>query len=165
MIAVALAAVAAPMLAEAALSTRHERRLRSLGAVEPAGDVYRVMAVAYPAAFAVMLGEGVLRQASPDGWAAAGAVVFAAAKALKYWAIATLGARWTFRVLVPPGSSRTTGGPYRWFAHPNYIAVAGELAGVAMAMHALVTGPLAVAGFGLLMLRRIKVEEKALART
>jgi hypothetical protein len=29
-------------------------------------------------------------------------------------------------------------------------------------MHALVTGPIAVAGFGLLMLRRIAVEERAL---
>ena len=30
--------------------------------------------------------------------------VFGAAKALKAWAISSLGARWTFRVLVPPGA-------------------------------------------------------------
>jgi len=102
--------------------------------------------------------------AGADAWFAAGLVVFAAAKALKYWAIASLGPRWTFRVLVPPGSARTVSGPYRWLAHPNYVAVTGELAGVAVAMHALVSGPLAVAGFGWLMLRRISIEEKALAR-
>ena len=161
--AVALLAVLAPMLAETALSVRHERRLRSLGAVEPAGDVYGLMAFAYPLAFIVMLAEGGMRSGM-DGWFAAGAAVFVAAKALKYWAIASLGPRWTFRVLVPPGSTRTIRGPYRWFAHPNYVAVAGELIGCAIAMHAVITGPIAVAGFGLIMLRRIKVEERALAR-
>jgi len=94
---------------------------------------------------------------------AAGVVVFVVAKGLKYWAIASLGERWTFRVLVPPGSVSKTTGPYRWLSHPNYVAVAGEIAGCALAMQAVVTGPLAFAGFGLLMLRRIKVEEAALA--
>jgi len=156
------ALVFGPMLAETAIASRHDRALRALGAIEPPGDVYRLMALAYPGAFLAMLAEGVVRGA--DAWFAAGLVVFAAAKALKYWAIASLGPRWTFRVLVPPGSARTVSGPYRWLAHPNYVAVAGELAGVAVAMHALVSGPLAVAGFGWLMLRRISIEEKALAR-
>ena len=123
------------------------------------------MALAYPGAFVAMLLEGVLRAAPVDTWFVAGAAVFVAAKALKYWAIASLGSRWTFRVLVPPRSTRTIRGPYRWLSHPNYIAVAGELAGVALAMHAILSGPVAVAGFGWLMLRRIRVEERALART
>jgi methyltransferase len=163
---VALASVVlfAAMLAEAARSARHDRALRAAGAFEPANDVYRAMAVAYPATFVVMLIEGAVRGASADSWFAAGAAVFAGAKALKYWAIASLGPRWTFRVLVPPGSPRIVRGPYRWLAHPNYVAVTGELVGTAVAMHARVTGPLAVAAFGALMLRRIAVEEKALAR-
>jgi methyltransferase len=73
-----------------------------------------------------------------------------------------LGERWTFRVLVPPQSARSAAGPYRWIAHPNYVAVAAELAGTAIAMHALVSGPLAVAGFAALMRRRIAIEETAL---
>jgi isoprenylcysteine carboxyl methyltransferase (ICMT) family protein YpbQ len=48
-------------------------------------------------------------------------------------------------------------------AHPNYVGVAGELIGVAVAMHATVTGPIAVAGFCILMVRRVVIEEKALA--
>jgi methyltransferase len=89
--------------------------------------------------------------------------VWLAAKALKYWAIASLGPRWTFRVLVPPGSRRTVRGPYGWISHPNYLAVALELIGAAVAMDARVSGPLAVAAFGWLMLRRVQIEEKALA--
>jgi methyltransferase len=161
--ALSLAIVFVLMGIEAAIAARNERGLRALGAVEPARDVYRVMQVAYPASFLLMVGEGAVRGVDADQIAAAGASVFIAAKALKYWAIATLGPRWTFRVLVPPGSRRTVRGPYRWTSHPNYVAVALELLGVALAAHALVTGPIAVAGFGYLMLRRIRIEEKALA--
>ena len=150
------------MAVEAAVSSRHDRALRALGAIEPAGDVYRAMSIAYPAGFLAMLVEGAWRGARLDALAVSGACVFVAAKALKYWAIATLGPRWTFRVLVPPGSRRTYRGPYRWMSHPNYAAVTLELAGVALALHALVSGPLAVAGFVLLMRRRIRVEEQAL---
>ena len=155
--------VFALMAIEAVVAARHERGLRALGAVEPDGDVYRVMQFAYPAAFIAMVAEGVWREVGVDAIASAGAWVFIAAKALKYWAIATLGGRWTFRVLVPPGSLRIVRGPYRWIAHPNYVAVTLELLGVALAVHALFTGPIAVAGFGYLMLRRIRIEEKALA--
>jgi methyltransferase len=161
---VVVALVVAPMLIETAVSARHDRALRAQGAVEPPGDVYRIMALAYPGAFVAMIAEGALRAVPLDGWFAAGLAVFAAGKALKYWAILSLGSRWTFRVLVPPGSSRTVSGPYRWLAHPNYVAVAGELSGVALAMHAVFTGPLAVAGFGWLMWRRIQIEEDALMR-
>ena len=166
MIAVVASAVLVfgPMLIETAVSARNERALRARGAIEPEDDVYRAMAVAYPGSFVAMIAEGAARGAGTDGWFAAGVLVFLMAKTLKYWAIASLGPRWTFRVLVPPGSARTVRGPYRWVAHPNYIAVAGELTGVALALHAVLSGPLAVAGFGWLMLRRIRIEDKALAR-
>jgi len=151
-----------PMLVEARVSARHERRLRAMGALEPSGDVYGAMLIAYPATFLAMITEGALRGVTLDPGAVVGAAVFTAAKILKYWAIASLGDRWTFRVLVPPGSSRSLRGPYRWLRHPNYVAVAGELAGTAMAMHAVIAGIPAVIGFAALMLKRIRIEEQAL---
>lgn len=151
-----------PMIVEAGISARHEARLRAAGAVEPPGDVYRAMAVASPAAFLAPIVEGFVRGASLDGRGAAGLAVFLFAKALKYWAIASLGPRWSFRVLVPPRSQPVAVGPYRWMSHPNYLAVAGELTGAALTMDAVFTGPIAVAGFGALMLRRIRIEEAAL---
>ena len=162
MTAVLAVAVFAAMVAEAALSRRHDVRLRAQGAVEPSGDVYAAMQVAYPGVFLLMLAEGFWRGAVVDVLSVAGVAVFALAKALKYWAIASLGERWTFRGLVPPGSARTRRGPYRWLSHPNYVAVGGEIAGCALACHAFVTGPIAFALFGTLMLQRIKVEEAAL---
>jgi methyltransferase len=151
------------MAIEAVVAARHDRALRALGAVEPPGDVYRAMQIAYPAAFLAMIAEGAWRGVRPDSVASAGAWVFILAKALKYWAIASLGPRWTFRVLVPPGSQRSVRGPYRWISHPNYVAVALELLGVALALHARIAGPIGVAGFGYLMWRRVRIEEQALA--
>lgn len=150
------------MVGEARISVKHERRLRANGAIEPPGDVYRAMQFAYPSAFLAMVAEGALRRVTFDNEVAVGAALFIAAKILKYWAIASLGERWTFRVLVPPGSLRTLRGPYRWLRHPNYLAVAGELTGTAIAMHAPITGIPAVIGFVALMLIRIRIEEDAL---
>lgn len=151
-----------PMVLEAGLAARHDRILRALGAEEPAADVYGVMQIAYPACFALMASENWLRGTAVDGIFAAGAVLFVSAKALKYWAVATLGDRWTFRVLVPPGSRPVYRGPYRWLRHPNYVAVAAELAGFALMTQAVVTGVLGLIVFVLLMLARIRVEERAL---
>jgi methyltransferase len=65
-------------------------------------------------------------------------------------------------VLVPPGAPRITAGPYRWLRHPNYVGVAGELAGAALMAYAPLTGVLSTLLFGALMLERIGVEERAM---
>jgi methyltransferase len=154
--------VFAPMVFEAALSRRNERQLRAMGASEPHDDVYWIMQIAYPAAFVAMFVEGWERRHVVDVHVAEGFALFVAAKLLKYWAIFTLGVRWTFRVLVPPGSTRVLVGPYRLLRHPNYVAVLAEIAGAALIAHAAVTGTIAVAGFALLVFLRIRVEERAL---
>jgi methyltransferase len=151
-----------PMILEAARSAANERVLRAAGAREPAGDVYQAMQVVYPACFLAMVGEAWLRGSGMTVVAAVGAGIFVYAKALKYWAIATLGRRWTFRVLVPPASQRIVRGPYRMLRHPNYVAVVGELVGFALIAQAPVAGIAATVAFGLLMLARIRVEESAL---
>jgi methyltransferase len=151
-----------PMLFEAGLAARHDRALRSVGAREPPDDVFPWMQVAYPAAFLGMALEAWLHQARVDTLFVAGMINFAAAKWIKYWAIATLGPRWTFRVLVPPASSRITTGPYRFMRHPNYLGVMGELLGMAIMAHAPVAGGAAIVIFGVLITARIRVEERAL---
>jgi methyltransferase len=156
------------MFAEQRVSNAHERALRAAGAVEPPGDVFRWLAVIYPLAFIAMGVEGAWRAQAPPAqsggpaWALSGAVLFIAAKALKYWAIGSLGPRWTFRVLVPRGAPRVTGGPYQYVDHPNYIAVIGELAGTAMMVGAAVTGPIGILSMAWLMWRRVQVEARAL---
>lgn len=155
-----LAVVFVPMVFEARLAAINERAQLARGGVEPSGDVYAIMRIAYPAVFLAMILEGEWWPA--HGYVPAGAALFVAAKALKWWAIVSLGDAWTFRVIVRPGAPLVGAGPYRWLRHPNYVAVAGELAGVALMSGARVAGPLGTVLFGLLMLKRISVEERAL---
>ena len=81
--------VFAPMIVEAMIAGRHERALRACGAIEPEADVYKVVQLAYPGCFLVLLAEGALRGVRWDAVMAAGTAIFAAAKALNAQAIAS----------------------------------------------------------------------------
>jgi methyltransferase len=169
-----LALVFVPMLIEAARASRNERRQRARGGLEPPDDVYGVMRLAYPAVFLAMIGEGIWRQAALPHVSSSpftspvtlwGVALFVAGKALKWWAIVSLGRAWTFRVIVVPGDVPVTAGPYAWLRHPNYLGVVGELVGVALMTGARIVGPLGTLAFSVLMAKRIAVEERALERT
>jgi methyltransferase len=159
-----LLAVLLVMAGEAALAAHNERVMRSRGAVEPEDDVYETMRWAYPACFVLMASEGALTGPSSPNVLVIWLAVFGLSKALKLWAISTLGVRWTFRVLVVPGAPLIRRGPYLLLRHPNYLAVLGEIVGVALIVRAPLTGVLATIGFGWLLRRRIAVEERALGK-
>lgn len=158
------------MLAELRVSQRHERSLCEQGAIRPAGDPYAALAVTYPAAFLAMVIEGLLRapggpaQGGGPNWFLSGVLLFAVSKGLKYWAIGALGTRWTFKVHVLPGRPLVSTGPYRYVAHPNYIALIGELAGAAMMCGAPAAGVIGSAAFGIALWRRIRFERSILAQ-
>jgi len=166
-----LSVVIGVLLAETRVSMRNETALRARGAVEPKGDVYVALSVIYPAAFLLMGAEGVWRGsqavnsaagAMSPAWWVSGIVLMVASKALKYWAIANLRERWTFKVLVLPELALVRTGPYRYVDHPNYIAVFGELAGMALMMSAWITGPVSILAFALALRVRLRVETRAL---
>jgi methyltransferase len=150
------------MLAESMLSRRNERVLRARGAIEPRDDVYALMTWAYPLSFLAIGVEGAMRGVPRFSFIATGLTIFAVAKALKLWAIWSLGDHWSFRVLVVPGQRLVASGPYQYVRHPNYIAVVGELLGMAVWLAAPFAGVAAIAGFTTLMRRRIAIEERAL---
>jgi len=119
---------------------------------------------AYPFSFLAMGIEGAFTGPAPRNLLMWGLALLGAAKALKLWAITTLGWRWTFRVLVLPDAPLITSGPYRFLSHPNYLAVVGEIASVAVIVWPPITGVLAAIGFGALMVKRIRIEDRALGR-
>jgi len=162
---ITLTAVLLMMGGELILSAFNEARLRLRGAVEPDGDVIAAMRWAYPGSFVAMAIEGALSGPAPPAILVGGLVLFGVAKALKMWAVVSLGPRWSYRVLVIPGEPLVQSGPYRFLSHPNYLAVAGEMAGVAATVWAPITGTLAIMLFGWLMTRRIRIEDRALGRS
>ena len=161
--AVTLAVIFGVMLAEFRVSLRNDAWLDAHGATAPTESQYPFMAAAYPASFLLMAAEAWWRGDGPGAFFLSGVVLFIGAKALKFWAIGSLGQRWTFRVRVLKGAPLVMSGPYEYVAHPNYIAVTGELVATAMMMGALVTGPVMTAVFGVLMWRRVRFEERAMA--
>lgn len=93
------------------------------------------------------------------GWLA----LFGAAQGLRYWCIASLGRAWNTRILVIPDAAPVRRGPYRFLAHPNYVAVALELLSVPLIFGAWVSALIATAlNAALLLGVRIPAEEKAL---
>lgn len=91
-------------------------------------------------------------------------VLVIGAQVLRYWAIATLGRRWSVRVLVLPDIPVVTAGPYRFIRHPNYLAVVIELFAVPL-VHTAWLSALVFTLLNLVLLAvRIRTEEEALAR-
>ncbi len=88
---------------------------------------------------------------------------FVAVQPLRYWAIASLGDRWTTRVLVPPGEAQVSRGPYRHLEHPNYVAVVVEIAALPLALGAWRSATWATIANAMVLRTRIGVERHALA--
>lgn len=110
-------------LGELVLARRNTRRLLAGGAIEVAPGHYPAI-IAVHAAW--LLGLWVF------GWNAAvhpvWLALFCVLQLLRVWVIATLGPRWTTRIVVAPGRPLVADGPYRWLSHPNYVVVASEIA-------------------------------------
>ncbi len=47
---------------------------------------------------------------------------------LRVWVLATLGRRWTTRIIVPQNEAMVAHGPFRFVRHPNYLVVTAEIA-------------------------------------
>ncbi len=154
-----LAFVTLQRLAELALSQRNSRRLLARGAVEVAPGHYPFIVTLHALWLATLwvLGPGPPVELVP-------LLLFALLQLARVWVIATLGERWTTRIIVLPGAPLVKTGPYRWFDHPNYLIVIAEFA-----VLPLVFGlPLVAIVFSilnaLLLWVRIRDENKALGR-
>lgn len=64
---------------------------------------------------------------------------FALTELLRYWAITSLGTRWNTKIVVFDEQPLVRRGPYRFLAHPNYLAVALELICVPLVFGAWIT--------------------------
>jgi methyltransferase len=81
---------------------------------------------------------------------------------LRWWCITTLGFRWNTRVIIVPGLPRVTGGPYRWFSHPNYVAVVLEGIVLPLIHNAWLTAIAFTVLNAILLKVRIGIENQAL---
>jgi len=159
-----VAAVALGRLIELRIAERHRRSLLARGGVETGAGHYPWMVALHTAfLFACPLEVWLLDRPFIPGLAAAMLVLLLGAVALRWWVIATLGERWTTRIIFLPGASPVAGGPYRLLRHPNYLAVIAEIAALPLVHTGWITAlAFSVLNFWLLRVR-IRAEEAALA--
>ena len=150
---------------ELGVSTRNLRSLMARGAIEVGTGHYPWM-VALHTAFLVSCVTEVWLLDRPwrPGLAVFAVLILGAAIALRWWTLATLGERWTTRVLVVPGEALVSSGPYRWLSHPNYLVVVMEIAAIPMVHGAWFTAAVFTIANLVLLRERIRVEEEALNR-
>ena len=135
----------------------NERALRARGAVEVGARHFPVMVLLH-GSWLVWLWVDGWRHALVWPWVAA----YFALQVARAWVLATLGRRWTTRILFVPGETLVKRGPFRLIPHPNYAVVALEMPVLPLAFG--LWGTAVVFGLAnLAMLAwRISVEERAL---
>jgi methyltransferase len=146
-------------LAELVLAARNTSRLRAAGAFE-------LDARCYPA-FVLLHGGWLLSLAllvpatAAPSWPLL--TVYAVLQLGRVWILASLGRRWTTRIIVLPGAPLVRRGPYRFVRHPNYLIVAAEIAVLPLAFGAVAIAIVFSLVNLALVVRRIAIEERALA--
>jgi methyltransferase len=150
--------VAAQRLAELGLAQWNTQRLRAMGGVEFGAAHYPLMVVLHGFWLLGLWLVGHDRAVDPF-WLA----LFVVLQAARVWVIASLGRRWTTRIIVLPGAAPVTRGPYRLLKHPNYLVVVLEIAVVPLALGLPGFAALFTLANLALIAYRIRVENRALA--
>jgi methyltransferase len=156
---VILALVALQRLGELWLAKRNTRRLLAEGAREYGSAHYPLIVLIHTLWLASLWWLALNRPVSVF-WLA----LFVLLEMGRAWVLASLGRRWTTRIIVLPDAPLVRRGPYRFINHPNYMVVIGEIA-----VLPLVFGLLWIAViFSLLnstvLMIRVREEERALGR-
>jgi len=162
---VLLALMIGERLVELAISNRNLRRALAKGGVEAGASHYPWMVVQHTLFLvACPLEVFLLNRPFVPVLGITMIAILGISMGLRYWAVTTLGDRWTTRVVVLPGAEPVTGGPYRWVRHPNYLAVILEIAALPLVHSAWITALVFSILNARLLQVRIAVEEEALSQ-
>jgi methyltransferase len=156
---VILALVTLQRVGELWLSNRNTRRLLAEGAREYGQSHYPLIVAVHVLWLAAMW------------WFAPGRHIFAfwlvlyvLLQVARIWVLATLGHRWTTRIIVLPGAPLVRRGPYRFVNHPNYVVVIAEIAVLPLVFGLWQIAVIFTALNAAVLSIRIREENRALAR-
>ena len=153
-----LALVTAQRLGELWLSNRNTRRLLAQDASEVSPGHYPLI-VAIHALWLGSLWWFAYDRPVDAFWLA----LFVLLQLARIWVIATLGERWTTRIIILPDAPLVRSGPYRLVNHPNYWIVIGEIAALPLAFGLWEIALLFTLLNAIALAIRIRAENRALA--
>lgn len=151
-------------VAELVVSLRNAKWSFAKGGVETGKGHYPFMVLLHTGLLAGCLVEAIVadRPFIPAlGWTMLAVVLLA--QGLRWWCITVLGPQWNTRVIVVPEVALVASGPYRWFRHPNYVAVVAEGVALPLVHDAWITAVVFTLLNVPLLAVRIRAEEAALA--
>ena len=155
-----LVLVTVQRLGELVLARRNTARLLAQGGVETGAGHYPLI-VGLHAAW--LIGLFVVAWDRPVNWIWMG--VFVLLQLARVWVIASLGGRWTTRIITVPGETLVRRGPYRLVSHPNYMVVAAEIAVLPLAFGLFAYAVVFSILNAVVLAIRIRAESGVLSRT
>jgi methyltransferase len=155
---VILALVTLQRLGELLLSSHNTNALLSRGGIEVGANHYPLVVSLHAAWLIALWVWG--RDQDVNLVALA---TFVLLQGARVWILATLGSRWTTRIIVMPGEPLVASGPYRYFSHPNYAVVAAEMALLPLALHLPLVALIFTALNAAVLYIRIRAEARALS--
>ncbi len=118
-----MAFVTLQRLSELIIARRNTTRLLAAGAHEVGASHYPIMVAMHTAwLVALWLTVGDRDVSMPL------LIVFVFLQLMRIWVLATLGSRWTTRIIVTQDAVLVKKGPFRVLRHPNYAVVTAEIA-------------------------------------
>lgn len=145
-------------LSELWIARRNTRWLLERGAHEVAPEHYPLI-VALHAAWLIGLWIFGPDQTVVMFWLG----LFVILQAARIWILATLGSRWTTRIIVLPDAPLVKEGPFRWVSHPNYCVVVAEILVLPLVFGLVWYGLLFSVLNAAVLTIRIRAENEALA--
>jgi methyltransferase len=143
---------------ELVVARRNTQRLIARGAVEIAAGHYPLV-VAVHAGWLISL--WLFGRDQPVNTIALAA--YLVLQGLRGWVFWTLGTRWTTRIIVIPGETLVSAGPYRYLSHPNYAVVTGEIAVLPLVLYIPWLAAIFTVLNAVVLAIRIRAENRALA--
>lgn len=158
-----LVAIAVERLYELRLAKRNAEAMMARGGIEAGARHYPWMVLLHAAWFIACPLEVLLLDRPfihTLGWPML--ALLGSTMALRYWAIRSLGDRWTTRIVFVPDEPAVRRGPYRFMRHPNYLAVVLEIFALPLVHSAWLTAGVFTILNAWLLFVRIRAEERAL---
>ncbi|SUZ31197.1 hypothetical protein ROE7235_00933 [Roseibaca ekhonensis] len=152
-----LAFIIVQRLSELVIAKRNTARLLAQGAAEHGAGHYPVMVAMHTGWIAALV---VFGWDNPVSWP--WLAVFVLLQVFRVWILATLGPRWTTRIIVLP-KPLVARGPFRFMRHPNYALVVTEIIVAPMVLGLVWVAVLWTVLNAAMLWVRIRAEDRALA--
>jgi len=156
---VILALVTLERMGELRLAKRNTKRLLAEGAREYAPRHYPLIVALHASCLACLWWLAPSQPIAPLFLA-----LFLLIEIGRLWVLASLGPRWTTRIIVLPNAPLVRRGPYRFIDHPNYVVVIAEILVLPLAFGLWRISLIFSLLNALVLTIRIRAENRALGR-